>query len=257
MRTTSRPAKHRTEPATIAADHPLGMKRPSRRFRPSNRLSRKLSMCCGPREPLIVSAGHYRHSTLWEAKNAVGSSVACCGVFVPALPFFQPPPATLPFRAGAGPAPLSARRATACLPRATTWPRDLDQLPYTPVSGPGKRPAGLVHRRAGRPRLRPTGTGKTLIAQAALFEALHTGTVAYYTTPLIALTEQKFQEMQASAVRWGSTPTTWASSPATAASIPTPASSSSSPRSCSTRAAQSATAFDFTPRLRRGHGRVP
>ncbi len=42
-----------------------------------------------------------------------------------------------------------------------------------------------------------------MIAQAALFEALHTGTVAYYTTPLIALTEQKFQEMQASAVRWG------------------------------------------------------
>src|SRR5436190_6063714 len=49
----------------------------------------------------------------------------------------------------------------------------------------------------------PTGTGKTLIAQAALFEALHTGKVAYYTTPLIALTEQKFQEMQASAARWG------------------------------------------------------
>jgi superfamily II DNA/RNA helicase len=52
----------------------------------------------------------------------------------------------------------------------------------------------------------PTGTGKTLIAQAALFEALHTGKVAYYTTPLIALTEQKFQEMQASAVRWGFNP---------------------------------------------------
>src|SRR5205823_2109104 len=49
----------------------------------------------------------------------------------------------------------------------------------------------------------PTGTGKTLIAQAALFEALHTGKVAYYTTPLIALTEQKFREMQASAARWG------------------------------------------------------
>src|SRR5205085_4386591 len=49
----------------------------------------------------------------------------------------------------------------------------------------------------------PTGTGKTLIAQAALFEALHTGNVAYYTTPLIALTEQKFHEMQASAGRWG------------------------------------------------------
>lgn len=49
----------------------------------------------------------------------------------------------------------------------------------------------------------PTGTGKTLIAQAALFEALHTGKVAYYTTPLIALTDQKFQEMQEAAVRWG------------------------------------------------------
>src|SRR6476620_9542939 len=49
----------------------------------------------------------------------------------------------------------------------------------------------------------PTGTGKTLIAQAALFEALHTGDVAYYTTPLIALTEQKFREMQESAARWG------------------------------------------------------
>src|ERR671932_1488160 len=52
----------------------------------------------------------------------------------------------------------------------------------------------------------PTGTGKTLIAQAALFEALHTGTVAYYTTPLIALTEQKFHEMQEAAVRWGFSP---------------------------------------------------
>lgn len=49
----------------------------------------------------------------------------------------------------------------------------------------------------------PTGTGKTLIAEAALFEALHTGRTAYYTTPLIALTEQKFREMQEAAVRWG------------------------------------------------------
>ena len=49
----------------------------------------------------------------------------------------------------------------------------------------------------------PTGTGKTLIAEAALSEALHTGQQAYYTTPLIALTEQKLQEMQAAAVRWG------------------------------------------------------
>ncbi|SFI14396.1 Helicase conserved C-terminal domain-containing protein [Planctomicrobium piriforme] len=49
----------------------------------------------------------------------------------------------------------------------------------------------------------PTGTGKTLIAEAALFEALHTGKTAYYTTPLIALSEQKFTELQAAAVRWG------------------------------------------------------
>ena len=52
----------------------------------------------------------------------------------------------------------------------------------------------------------PTGMGKTLIAEGALFEALHTGTVAYYTTPLIALTEQKFAEMQAAATRWGFSP---------------------------------------------------
>lgn len=52
----------------------------------------------------------------------------------------------------------------------------------------------------------PTGTGKTLIAEAALFEALHTQKIAYYTTPLIALTEQKFREMQANAVRWGFQP---------------------------------------------------
>ena len=49
----------------------------------------------------------------------------------------------------------------------------------------------------------PTGTGKTLIAEAALFEALHTRRRAYYTTPLIALTEQKLHEMQRAAERWG------------------------------------------------------
>jgi len=49
----------------------------------------------------------------------------------------------------------------------------------------------------------PTGTGKTLIAEAAVYEALRTGTRAYYTTPLIALTDQKLHELQQSAVRWG------------------------------------------------------
>lgn len=49
----------------------------------------------------------------------------------------------------------------------------------------------------------PTGTGKTLIAEGAIYEALRTGKRCFYTTPLIALTDQKLQELQQSVVRWG------------------------------------------------------
>ena len=52
----------------------------------------------------------------------------------------------------------------------------------------------------------PTGTGKTLVAEAAVFEGLRTGRRVYYSTPLIALTDQKLIELQATVARWGYPP---------------------------------------------------
>lgn len=49
----------------------------------------------------------------------------------------------------------------------------------------------------------PTGTGKTLVAEAAVYEGLLTGRSVYYSTPLIALTDQKLLELQETVVRWG------------------------------------------------------
>ncbi|MCA9132624.1 MAG: DEAD/DEAH box helicase [Planctomycetales bacterium] len=78
-----------------------------------------------------------------------------------------------------------------------------EQLPFPPY--PVQEEALLAWYTAEQGVLvcAPTGTGKTLIAEAAIYEALRTGTRAYYTTPLIALTDQKLQELRATAVRWG------------------------------------------------------
>ena len=82
----------------------------------------------------------------------------------------------------------------------------LDALPYEPYPVQEEAILAYFEHDPGVLVCAPTGTGKTLIAEAALFEALHTGTVAYYTTPLIALTDQKFTEIQETAVRWGFSP---------------------------------------------------
>ena len=83
----------------------------------------------------------------------------------------------------------------------------LDQIPFEPYPVQEEALLSWFSTDEGTLVCAPTGTGKTLIAEAALFEALHSGTVAYYTTPLIALTDQKFQEVQDAAVRWGFEPT--------------------------------------------------
>lgn len=79
----------------------------------------------------------------------------------------------------------------------------LDQLQYAPYRVQEDALLAWFDSNEGILVCAPTGTGKTLIAEAAVFEALHTRQTAYYTTPLIALSEQKFRELQEAAVRWG------------------------------------------------------
>ena len=83
-----------------------------------------------------------------------------------------------------------------------------DSLPYEPY--PVQEEAMLAYftgetreNQHGVLVCAPTGTGKTLIAEAAVYEALRRGQRMYYTTPLIALTDQKLDELRESAVRWG------------------------------------------------------
>src|SRR6266404_8538959 len=82
----------------------------------------------------------------------------------------------------------------------------LEQLPFTPYPVQEQALFAWFGSAEGVLVCAPTGMGKTLIAEAAAFEALHTGSTVYYTTPLIALTEQKFRETQVLAQRWGFSP---------------------------------------------------
>src|SRR5712691_6654485 len=81
-----------------------------------------------------------------------------------------------------------------------------EQLPFTPYPVQEKALWAWFESKSGVLVCTPTGTGKTLIAEAAAFEALKTRRTIYYTTPLIALTEQKFADMQRAAVAWGFAP---------------------------------------------------
>ena len=81
--------------------------------------------------------------------------------------------------------------------------RYLEQLPWPPYPFQEQAILSWFEPEDGLLVCAPTGSGKTVIAETAMYEALLTGKRAYYTTPLIALTEQKFRELQESAVRWG------------------------------------------------------
>ncbi len=78
-----------------------------------------------------------------------------------------------------------------------------DRLPFEPYPVQEEALFAWFASRQGVLMCAPTGTGKTLVAEAAIYEALQLGKTAYYTTPLIALTDQKFRELQEKAVEWG------------------------------------------------------
>ncbi|MEW6252676.1 MAG: DEAD/DEAH box helicase [Planctomycetota bacterium] len=79
----------------------------------------------------------------------------------------------------------------------------LDQVPYELYKVQEEALFAWFESEGGTLVAAPTGMGKTLIAEAAIFEALHTRRRLYYTTPLIALTEQKFREFQDLVEKWG------------------------------------------------------
>jgi superfamily II DNA/RNA helicase len=79
----------------------------------------------------------------------------------------------------------------------------LDQLQYPPYPLQEEALFAWASCDQGVLLSAPTGTGKTLVAEAAVYEGLITGKSVYYSTPLIALTDQKLLELQDTVERWG------------------------------------------------------
>jgi superfamily II DNA/RNA helicase len=79
----------------------------------------------------------------------------------------------------------------------------LEQLPFEAYPFQEEAILGWFSSEQGVLVSAPTGMGKTLIAEAGIYEAIKYGKKAYYTTPLIALTEQKYRELQDVLERWG------------------------------------------------------
>ena len=79
----------------------------------------------------------------------------------------------------------------------------LERLRYTPYPVQEEAMYAWAASEQGVLLSAPTGTGKTLVAEAAVYEGLRTGQGVYYSTPLIALTDQKFLELQDTVARWG------------------------------------------------------
>ncbi len=79
----------------------------------------------------------------------------------------------------------------------------METLPYTPYPVQEEALCAWAESEEGILLSAPTGTGKTLVAEAAIYEGLKTDRIVYYSTPLIALTDQKLLEFQDTVERWG------------------------------------------------------
>ncbi|WP_350257350.1 DEAD/DEAH box helicase [Scrofimicrobium sp. R131] len=74
-----------------------------------------------------------------------------------------------------------------------------DYLAELPFSADPFQRTALTHLALGRSVLvsAPTGAGKTIVGEGAVYLALREGTRAFYTTPIKALSNQKFREFSA------------------------------------------------------------